>query len=105
MPDLNISSDRFTVGDGACELHGGDEDREQPQRGGSRGGGVLGRQVGRDHVDDGLHSPGVGIADGVVAAADLVEKRSVGAAGAGIVAMLRGQVLAHEFLQRRPALG
>ena len=96
---------RFTVGNGARELHGGNEDREQPQRGSSRGGGILGRQVRRDHLDDGLHSPGVGIADGVAAAADLVEKRGIGTTGAGIVAMLRGQVRTDELPQRRLALG
>ena len=80
---------QFPVGDRACELQGRDEDREQPQRAGARGGGVLWRQVRRDHVDDGLHALGVGIADGVAAAADLIEQRSVGTASARIVAMMR----------------
>ena len=46
-----------------------------------------------------------GIADGVAAPADLVEQRSAGATIAGIVAMLRRQILMHELLKRSPTGG
>ena len=72
---------------------------------GARGGRVVWRQVRRNHVDDGLHALGVGIADGVIAAADLIEQGGGGAARARIVPMTWREVVAHEFLQRRPALG
>jgi hypothetical protein len=61
--------------------------------------------VRRNHVDDGLHSLGVGIPDGVIAAADLVKQGSRRATRARLIPMTRREVVANEFLQRCLARG